>query len=357
MLREFEKDFFVAAPPFCCCARERTRRAGGAESCRPLGHTPPSPSLPSFLSTHHHPKMKYTLAAAALIAIASTTSGVEAQSSSFGGSLGSISSNCQQAALTLLGSEFATCSNLQGLLGIATSTSSSSSIVDPSQYSLPTRLTSLLLSTDPTPQLLVNTWLGGLCDRGNCSDSAIKNATNVVDSGCSSDLADGNVVISTLRGAIENFNGEKEAVCLRSTNSSGGGGYCISSLLGEIQNATDTTLSIDSLASLNLTAFEEIPAATVCTDCNSALLYKFAQTGSLNQSEIQQAQKFCSDDKFGTEVPSTVSSEATSNSSTTTTSSSGGGTNAATGLRVPPSSLAAAVAVLGSIGVSTLFFA
>ncbi|GAA5855923.1 hypothetical protein JCM3766R1_003954 [Sporobolomyces carnicolor] len=279
--------------------------------------------------------MKYTLAAAALIAIASTTSGVEAQSSSFGGSLGSISSNCQQAALTLLGSEFATCSNLQGLLGIATSTSSSSSIVDP-----------------------INTWLGGLCDRGNCSDSAIKNATNVVDSGCSSDLADGNVVISTLRGAIENFNAEKEAVCLRSTNSSGGGGgYCISSLLGEIQNATDTTLSIDSLASLNLTAFEEIPAATVCTDCNSALLYKFAQTGSLNQSEIQQAQKFCSDDKFGTEVPSTVSSEATSNSSTTTTSSSGGGTNAATGLRVPPSSLAAAVAVLGSIGVSTLFFA
>ncbi|GAA5961140.1 hypothetical protein JCM3765_001241 [Sporobolomyces pararoseus] len=230
--------------------------------------------------------------------LAASVSALVSNAQSLGGSLGSISSNCQSAALTLLGSDFATCSNLQGLLGIATSLDGS--LVDP-----------------------VNTWLGGLCTSGNCSSSAIQNATSVVDQGCSSDIADGNVLITTLRTAIENFNAEKEAVCLRSTSNNT---YCITSLLSEIQNATDTQLSISSLATLNLTAFEQIPSSTVCTDCNSAILYKFSQAGSLNQSELSQAQKYCGNEKFGTEIPSGVSAAASNSSST---SSNGNGSNSA----------------------------
>ncbi|GAA6025918.1 hypothetical protein JCM11491_004730 [Sporobolomyces phaffii] len=250
---------------------------------------------------------------------------------SLGSSLGSISSTCQSAALALLGSDFATCSNLQGLLGIATS--SSGSLVTP-----------------------VNTWLGGLCSQGNCSTSAIQNATSVIDQGCSSDISSGNELITVLRSAIENFNTEKEAVCLRSTSNNT---YCLTSLLSEIQNATDSSLSITSIASLNLTQFEQIPAATVCTDCNSALLYKFAQSGSLNQTELKQAQTFCKNDQFGTAVPSTVSSAAAaggSNSSTTGTnsSSSGSGTSGATssfgGL-----AQVVAVGLAGVVGISVLF--
>jgi len=63
-----------------------------------------------------------------LTALVATT---VASAQSLGGSLGGISSNCQQAALTLLGSEFAQCSDLSGLLGVATA---SGSIVEPSQF-------------------------------------------------------------------------------------------------------------------------------------------------------------------------------------------------------------------------------
>ncbi|GAA5910137.1 uncharacterized protein JCM6883_000566 [Sporobolomyces salmoneus] len=243
-------------------------------------------------------------------------------------SLGDISSNCQSAALTLLGSDFATCSNLQGLLGIATG-GTSGSLVDP-----------------------VNSWLSGLCDRGNCSESAIQNATSVVDQGCSSDIQQGNVVITTLRSAIENFNSEKEAVCLRSTSNNS---YCLTSLLSEVQNATGSQLSISSLSSLNLTEFEQIPASTVCTDCNSALLYKFSQSGSLNQSELTRAQEYCSDNQFGTTLPSTVSTAASNSSSNgggNADSSSTGGTSGAEGLKALGSMVVAGFA--GIVGLTLL---
>ena len=64
-------------------------------------------------------------------ALIAGTAATLSSAQSLGGSLGGISSDCQQAALTLLGSEFAQCSQLSGLLGVATA---SGSIVDPSQF-------------------------------------------------------------------------------------------------------------------------------------------------------------------------------------------------------------------------------
>ncbi|GAA5874113.1 hypothetical protein JCM16303_005747 [Sporobolomyces ruberrimus] len=275
-----------------------------------------------------------SVAATALFATSSLVSG-----QSLGSSLGGISSDCQQAALTLLGSDFATCSNLQGLLGIVTG--ASGNLIDP-----------------------INTWLGGLCTKGNCSTSAIQNATSVVDTGCSSDIQDGNELVTTLRSAITNFNDEKAAVCLRSTANNQ---YCITSLLSEIQNATNTDISITSIATLNISAFQQLQPATVCTDCNSALLHEFSRTGALNQSEIEEARGFCSNSDFGSKIPDTVSAVSTNSSSSSTGGSSNGtsnggsangsstgGTNAAGSLTLGGLAQVAVAGVAGIVGIALL---
>ncbi|GAA5822233.1 hypothetical protein JCM5353_001540 [Sporobolomyces roseus] len=234
-----------------------------------------------------------------LTALVATT---VASAQSLGGSLGGISSNCQQAALTLLGSEFAQCSDLSGLLGVATA---SGSIVEP-----------------------INSWLGGLCTQGNCSDSAIANATSVIDGGCSSDLSDGNVIIETIRSAVSNFNADKQAICLESTANNT---YCLTSLLESVSSASGQSLDISSLATLNISALTSIPASTICTECNSGLLYKFQQAGSLNQSEITQAQQYCGNQQFGTSLPQGVAVAGSSNSSTGGNSTGNGSSGSSTG--------------------------
>ncbi|GAA6064389.1 hypothetical protein JCM10212_004228 [Sporobolomyces blumeae] len=270
--------------------------------------------------------MVRTLTSLALVGCASLVA-AQYSSSDATGSLGALSTNCQQAAVTLLGSDFATCANLQGLLGVVTG---SGSLVQP-----------------------INTWLGGLCDRGNCSSAAIQNATSVIDQGCSSDLSDGNTIVTSLRSLVQNFNEEKSYVCLEDTSNST---YCITSLLNEIQTGTGQELSVSSLTSFNLTALTQIPASTVCTPCNSALLYSVAQTGQLNQSEVSMAQSYCNDQSFGTSIPTGVKSATTNSSSSsdgTNASSSTGGTSAGTTHHVGKWTLGAA-GLVGTFGLALL---
>ncbi|GAA5925905.1 uncharacterized protein JCM15063_005157 [Sporobolomyces koalae] len=268
-----------------------------------------------------------TVSAAVSILAATATS---AQSL---GSLGDISSSCQAAAVTLLGSDFATCSNLQALLGVATS--SSGSIVQP-----------------------VNSWLSGLCTQGNCSSATIQNATSTIDTGCASDISSGNAIVTAIRSTIENFNSDKEAVCLRSTSNNT---YCLTSLLNEIQNATNTQLSLSSITSLNLNALEQVSPSTVCTDCNSGLLYKFVQSGSLNQTEVSEVQKFCNNNSFGTSLPEGVSSSSSNSSSSgsgANGSSNGGSGSSSSGKTSGAISLSvgkiAAVGLAGLVGAVLL---
>ena len=156
----------------------------------------------------------------------------------------------------------------------------------------------------------------------------------------------------TIRSAVSNFNADKQAICLESTSNNT---YCLTkcvhfsslslllqltliflcSLLESVSNASGQSLDISSLATLNITALTSIPASTICTSCNSGLLYKFQQAGSLNQSEITQAQQYCGSNDFGTTLPQGVAVAGATNSSTggnSTNGSSGsstGGTNGA----------------------------
>lgn len=117
----------------CCEFAER-----GSSPFFFLDHLSLRPVL-HFATSSRHVKHSQLTMRTSTTAVLATSFAAVASAQSLGGSLGSISSNCQQAALTLLGSDFATCSNLQGLLGIATSTSGS--LVQPGQSTL-----SLLLS-------------------------------------------------------------------------------------------------------------------------------------------------------------------------------------------------------------------
>lgn len=157
-------------------------------------------------------------------------------------------------------------------------------------------------------------------------------------------------VQETIRSAVSNFNADKQAICLESTANNT---YCLTScvsvfpplfsssplahplllisLLESVSSASGQSLDISSLATLNISALTSIPASTICTECNSGLLYKFQQAGSLNQSEITQAQQYCGNQQFGTSLPQGVAVAGSSNSSTGGNSTGNGSSGSSTG--------------------------
>ncbi|ORY89253.1 hypothetical protein BCR35DRAFT_300364 [Leucosporidium creatinivorum] len=220
----------------------------------------------------------------ALLALAATAS---AQLSSVTSSL---SSGCQSAATSLISSEFASCASLLSLVSVVTT---SGSIISP-----------------------LETWLNSACT-STCNSSAIDAAVKIVDDGCSSDLADGNTIVTALKYAITNYDTEQKALCLQSTSNST---YCISQLLTSVQSATGTDLSVTDIQSIysNTTILSQLTPAELCTDCNHGLVSAFS---SLDNGTLTSfASSECGSSFADGQTPSTVALKSGNGTSSSTES-------------------------------------
>ncbi|GEM09771.1 hypothetical protein Rt10032_c09g3788 [Rhodotorula toruloides] len=237
----------------------------------------------------HSPLAMLARTAIALTAALAAT-GAHAQSAS--SLLNGLSSQCTSAATSLLGSDFASCSQLSGLLSVVTA---SGSVVNP-----------------------INTWLGSVCSASNCSTAAITNATSVIDNGCSSELSSGQAIVTAARSVVANFNAVKEGICLQySSNST----FCITDLLQSVQSATGQQVTLSTLTSLNASMLQSIPSSAVCTDCAHGLVTKLGSalsngTSSSTQSSVFGAvSSYCGSSFADGQVPSTLKEASSSSNS------------------------------------------
>jgi len=168
-----------------------------------------------------------------------------------GNSIGSLASglstNCQTAAGSLLTSDFGTCSNVIGLVGVVGSTGS---VVSP-----------------------LNNWITGICSATPCSNSTLSSATQTVSSACGPDAQKGSVVAGALTSIVSNYNVVKDLLCTQYASNST---FCVPFLLGNVQTATGVNVTMNEVISL-LTggasqSFNNIPPSVYCNDCGHALL-------------------------------------------------------------------------------------
>ncbi|KDE08909.1 hypothetical protein MVLG_01004 [Microbotryum lychnidis-dioicae p1A1 Lamole] len=269
---------------------------------------------------------------AALTVVAFVTVATAAESTSIATGL---SSACQSAVVSLLGSDFGTCASLTGLVAVATT---SGSIINP-----------------------VNTWLENICTK-TCNSTTLINAQKAVFTGCATDISSGVTTAVALQAAIASYTTFRSAACMESTSNST---LCLTQLLTEIQ-AVSGNLTITEVLSLtsNLTSIESLPTAEACSDCNKALFTTLepviTNASGTASSELKAGlSSKCGATFVNGMMPSSVStttgnattgSAATANGTTSTTSTS---LSAGKGLRLTLTELLVAVVALG-LGTAAL---
>lgn len=235
-------------------------------------------------------------------------------SSGLESALTGLSSSCQSALPSLLTSSFASCAQVVNLVSIATS--SSESIVTP-----------------------ITNYIDSLCTTTPCSQSDLDTASNIVTSGCSSDIQSGSAIPVALDDLIKNFGGVRSLLCTKQTSNNT---YCVPEIISAAQNATGSPITLSSLSSLvsggstsaATTFLDSIPKSVYCNDCGSAIVSeaeKIAQNISSDAaSQLKSAaQQQCGSTTFGDgtlpEGISTAGSSGVSSSSSSSSSSSGTG--------------------------------
>jgi len=152
-----------------------------------------------------------------------------------------VSQNCQNAATTLLSSPFASCTNLVGLISVATA---NGSIVTP-----------------------VNTWITGICTATPCNSTVLQSASSTVQSGCASDIQSNNALALGLVEITTQYAGVHDVLCLEYTSNST---YCLTDILTNYQTASGKPVTLDTLTAVLGVGFSTFLAGvptTLCDDC------------------------------------------------------------------------------------------
>ncbi|POW18049.1 hypothetical protein PSTT_00121 [Puccinia striiformis] len=183
-----------------------------------------------------------------------SSTGSSAAGSSSGGTSSALglaaglSPGCQAAAGGLLTSEFGTCSNIMGLVSVI---GASGSIIAP-----------------------LTTWISGVCTAAPCSSDTLKQASQSVNNGCSSDIQKGSGIAMALQMIVGNLQRSKYT-----SNST----FCIPSILGNVESASGQNITISQVTSIlsgSMTpasqALANVPSGTYCTDCGHALVTQSA---------------------------------------------------------------------------------
>ncbi|CAH7672199.1 hypothetical protein PPACK8108_LOCUS7008, partial [Phakopsora pachyrhizi] len=175
-----------------------------------------------------------------------------------------LSSGCQVAAGNLLSTQFATCSNLIGLVSLVSA-----------QGGLLVPLTN---------------WITGTCSANPCSNDTISSTLSALNSGCGSDVQKGVPAAIALNTVISNYNPIRDLLCTQYASNSS---YCVPSIVGNVQNATGRNFTVTEILGivsgrLSDLSLSSIPSGTYCNDCGHALFTKSnsitVNTGTSNVS-------------------------------------------------------------------------
>lgn len=109
-----------------------------------------------------------------------------------------------------------------------------------------------------------------------------------------------------LRDIVANFPRVREGICLQqSTN----GSYCATAVLTNFQNALGTDLTLSKLATVNLSALEDLPAQRMCDNCLHAMTTKLLPIFESDPAESQAGRamaQYCGNTFLDGQIPSTV---------------------------------------------------
>lgn len=221
-----------------------------------------------------------------------TSSSSTASTSSALGLASDLSSGCQAAAGGLLTSDFGACSNIVGLVSVI---GASGSILTP-----------------------LTNWVSGVCSATPCTTDTLKQANQTVSTGCSSDIQKNSVIAVALQTIVSNYNGARDMLCTQYTANST---FCVPSILGNIQTASGSNITINEIVSLvsgNVTpagkAFANVPSGTYCNDCGHALATQSAAflaaanggNSTTNSSATSAISTTCGASFADGKIPSTV---------------------------------------------------
>jgi len=240
-----------------------------------------------------------------------------------------LSSQCQSTLTQIATSSEASCLNPLGLAALATSNSSTTSII-------------------PT----LSSWLTTTCSTAACSNQSLSDIVTNVTSGCASDLESIGASTTDTSGLIsavqQYYPVVRQIACLQDTSENQN---CAIETLYAIQNST-TTLSLTNIVGLVSKASSgqttSLPSNISCSSCAKAAYLTVQQAEpALITSDISSAvQQQCGANFTSGGIPSNIK-ETASNSSSTTTKS------AATALSVGGFSMGAAVSAL--VAISSIF--
>jgi len=237
-----------------------------------------------------------------------------------------LSTQCESGLAAIAGSSEASCLNLNALVSLALSNSSSTSVI-------------------PT----VNTWLTGLCSTGACSNQTLSDVVTNITTSCATELQSIGASTSNTAALItavqEAYPTVRQIACLKDTSTST---LCLTETLTGIQSAT-TTLSLTNIVGLVTKLMSgqtiSIPQNVTCSDCSKAAYTVAAQSfPSLVGDAQSTVSGECGADFVNGQMPTDVQETA---SNTTSTSATGG----ASALSVGSLNLGAALLV----GVSSVF--
>jgi len=197
-----------------------------------------------------------------------------------------LSTSCQSAATGLISTPFSNCANIPGLVSVVTATGS---VVTP-----------------------VDSWIKGVCSSAPCSQADIDTASASIDTGCSTDLANGVPAALALSIVTANYTLVREVVCLQAISNST---FCLTDFLNAYQTSSGSPVTVSGVSALlgNPASLEStlanVPASDICTDCNHAILTKASAliTDSTDASSLSSAaSKECGASFADGSVPATV---------------------------------------------------
>lgn len=109
-----------------------------------------------------------------------------------------------------------------------------------------------------------------------------------------------------IRDIVANFPRVKEGICLQqSTN----GSYCATAVLTNFQNALGSDLTLSKLATVNLSALDDLPAQRMCDNCLHAMTTKLLPVFESDPAESQVGRamaQYCGNTFLDGQIPSTV---------------------------------------------------
>ncbi|KAH9858400.1 hypothetical protein C2E23DRAFT_798438 [Lenzites betulinus] len=255
-----------------------------------------------------------------------------------GSSAQSISTQCQAALATIVGSSDASCLNAQALVGLVVASTSSSN-------------TSIV----PT----IDSWLTGMCSRPACSNSTLATVVSSITSGCTTELSAlglSNVDSSELTTLVQTaYPTVRQVACLGDTSNNNT--LCLTETLNNLEpyTGTLTVANIESLSSQIIAGtIPNVPSNVTCTDCTKAA-FNIVQTefDDLFSGFTSDVSTTCGASFVDGTEPSTVTQLATDS-----TASAAASSNAASGMFSAQIGFAplAGVAVSALLTVTSAFF-